>query len=92
MVLISHMIRTGRLTEFVRELVNIRNEELDERTSWEYWLHKDFERSFNEFQEALESSKKAANVTEEQLADIVRQSRNIASMSVMPQTDEGKAD
>lgn len=49
MVILDKMILTGRLTEFVREFIHIRNEELEDQTRWEFWLHKVFDMTFGEF-------------------------------------------
>lgn len=72
------MIRSGRLYEFIREVVAIKNEETEEQALWEMWLHKDFEQSYVEFRESLERSSNA-EVSEEELASIVRQSQEILS-------------
>lgn len=79
LVLLNHMIRTGRMYEFITELIEIRNEELDEKASWEFWLHKDFERSFAEFRDDLLNNEKNASLTKKDLANIVNQSAEIAS-------------
>lgn len=79
MVLLNQMIRTGRMYEFITELIEIRNEELDEKASWEFWLHKDFERSFAEFRDDLINNEKNASLTKKDLANIVNQSAEIAS-------------
>lgn len=76
MALLNLMIRSGKFYAFIGEIVTIRNEETEDQVLWEYWLHKDFERSFSEFRESLEQSTEAG---EEDLAAIVRQSRNILS-------------
>lgn len=73
------MIKTGRLDEFISELVNIRNEELDEKTMWEFWLHKDFERSYNECREAMMNSQPEKPTSKAELLEIIKQSMNIAS-------------
>lgn len=66
------MIKTRRLDEFISELVAIRNEELEEKATWEFWLHKDFERTYAECREAvLRQPPKGA--TKEELTAIVKQ-------------------
>jgi hypothetical protein len=72
------MIRTGRLSEFVDEVVTIRNEEVEDQALWECWLHKDFERSFADYREAVAQST-TAEASEEDLADIIKQSQAILS-------------
>lgn len=49
MVLLDGMIRTRRLTEFIQETMKIRNEELIDKTRWEYWLHRVFDMSFDDY-------------------------------------------
>lgn len=73
------MIRSGRLYEFICEVVAIKNEETEEQALWEMWLHKDFEQSFVEFRASLERSS-TEEVGEEDLAAIVRQSQEILSL------------
>ncbi len=46
------MIRTGRFNHFVNEMVKIRNEELDDKTKWEFWLHRVFNMNYGEFIDA----------------------------------------
>lgn len=43
------MIRTNRLEEFVEHLINKKNEETNEKAMWEFWLHKVYEGSFEDF-------------------------------------------
>ena len=49
------MISVGRLSEFVDEIISIRNEELNEKTAWEYYLHRVYDRSFEEFYRSSKS-------------------------------------
>ena len=49
MILLDKVIQSGRLTEFVREFIQIRNDELIDQTRWEYWLHRVFDMSFSDF-------------------------------------------
>lgn len=70
------MIRSGRLYEFICEVVAIKNEETEEQALWEMWLHKDFEQSYVEFRKSLERSS-TAEASGEDLASIIQQSREI---------------
>jgi len=74
------MIRSGRFCEFACELVEIQNEETEEQALWELWLHKDFEQSYAEFRGSLEPSS-AAETSEEDLASIIQQSREILNFA-----------
>lgn len=78
LALLNQMIRTLRFHEFVGEIINIRNEETEDQALWEFWLHKDFERSFSEFLEAAKQ-RNEPEATEEELTAIVKQSAEILS-------------
>lgn len=72
------MIQSGRLLEFIREMLHIRNEEMEEKTAWEVWLHKIFHQDWADFRASL-NDKNSTNAapTHEQTADIVKQSMSI---------------
>lgn len=78
MILLDQMIKTGRLDEFISELVDIRNEELEEKATWEFWLHKDFERSYAECRDAM-NRQPPKPISKAELTEIVKQSAEIAS-------------
>ena len=69
------MIRTGRLYEFVDEVITMHNEEHKEKTMWDVWLHRVYDKSFNDFVESLEGSGTAP--TQEETAAIVSDSQNM---------------
>lgn len=46
------MIQTGRFCEFVTEFVNTNNQEMEEKADWEFFLHKVWEGTFEEFRNA----------------------------------------
>ena len=48
---IDGMIQTGRFCEFVRSFWNNAQKEQNEEKSWEFYLHRVFEGSFNDFME-----------------------------------------
>ena len=43
------MVHSGRLAEWVESVTEIHNKEIDEKTSWEFFLHKVYDKSFNQF-------------------------------------------
>lgn len=49
MILLGQMIRSRRLTEFVGEFIRIHNKEIEEQTTWDVWLHKVFDLSYQDF-------------------------------------------
>jgi hypothetical protein len=76
MPLINGMIRTHRLFEFVNKLVEMHNEEEKDKTLWDVWLHRVFDKSYNEFMEALDDKQKAAP-TQEEVTNIVVETKNM---------------
>lgn len=76
MILLDRMISTGRLEEFVDEFVRIYNEEQEDKTLWEVWLHRIFDKSFSEFKNSLNQTEKAAP-TPEELRSIAQDSMSI---------------
>ncbi|WP_407399680.1 hypothetical protein [Treponema sp.] len=73
------MLATCRLEEFIIEFIGILNEETEEQTLWEYYLHKVFDKSFQDFKEQISEKAKAdsAPMTDEKLKRIVADSFNI---------------
>lgn len=53
MRLLDAMIQTNRLREFVAEIIKLYNEEQEDKTIWELWLHKVFDESFTDFKKKL---------------------------------------
>ena len=47
------------------EIIKTHNEEMEDKTIWEYYLHKVFDKSLKEFKESLAEQKKAAPTQEE---------------------------
>jgi hypothetical protein len=86
MVLLNQMIKTRRLEEFVLELVNIHNEEMEDKTLWEVWLHRIFDKGFAEFKESLGMGKETAAPTQEEMRSTVQESFDILAGFV---PDEG---
>lgn len=70
MPLIDKMLMTGRFREFVDEFINIRNEEVEEKTLWELWLHKIFDKDFNEFRNSLNIGKESEPTEDDLIATV----------------------
>lgn len=78
LVILDKMILTGRFAEFVREFVEIKNEETLDQTRWDFWLHRVFDMSFGEFLERAEfQSETVEKVPDEVLQETVRNSMGI---------------
>ena len=63
MMLLNQFVETGRLSEYVLELIEIKNEETKEKVRWEFFLNKVNDMSWAEFWSASEQP-------EEQEADM----------------------
>ena len=62
------------MCEFVDEIIHMHNEENKEKTLWDVWLHRVYDKSFNDFVEGLEGG---AAPTQEDAANIVSESQSI---------------
>lgn len=72
------MISSKRLSEFVHEVLRIRNEETEEKTMWEFWLHKVHEKSFADFVKQMKTqTAEPETIPEEQLEQITKASMEI---------------
>ena len=70
------MIQSGRLLEFIREMLHIRNEEMVEKAEWEVWLHKVWNMDWPEFHKTRNENSTNAAPTQKP-EDIVKQSMSI---------------
>lgn len=71
------MIHSGRFCDFVIEFIKAINEDNEEKSSWEFYLHKVQEGSYKEFVDEMENDKNNQNMTEEEKESIVRKSLQI---------------
>ena len=82
MVLVDTMIRNKRFKDFIGEMVRIQNDESEDRTIWEFWLHRIWDMSFGEFCD-LAKKKQGIQTTisdkpnQEELKEAVQNSVNI---------------
>lgn len=70
------MIQSGRLEEFLREMLHIRKEEMEDKAQWEAWLHKIWDMDWPEYYASRhdKSSTTEAAPTHERLTETVRAS------------------
>lgn len=72
------MISSKRLSEFVHEVLRIRNEETEEKTMWEFWLHKVHEKSFADFVKQMKTqTAEPETIPDAQLEQITKESMEI---------------
>ena len=88
MPLVTQMIRMRRFEEFVRQLVEMHNDEMEDKSMWEVWLHKIFDKSFAEFKNSITGAQTAAP-TQEDIKNIAMDSKGILAGFV---PDEGLVD
>ena len=55
-VLLDGLILTNSLNNFVDEFFNIVNEERKEKSQWEFFLHKVYDKSWSEFSNEMKQS------------------------------------
>ena len=61
MPLLDTMIRAGRFNEFVQEIIRIKNDENEEKTLWEFWLHRVFDMTYEEFLNSIQTNEAPNN-------------------------------
>ena len=72
------MISSHRLTEFVHEVLRMHNDETEEKTMWEFWLHKVHELSFADFVKRMKTqTAEPETIPDEQLEQITKESMEI---------------
>ena len=49
MMLLEQMFQNGQLCDFIDGFIKIRNDEINEKTQWEFYLHRVFDKSFSYF-------------------------------------------
>ena len=76
--LLQQMFETGQLCDFIDEIVQIRNEELQEKTMWEYYLHTVCrEMSFEEFMKRSKQPAEPETISKDRMTEIVKRSLDI---------------
>ena len=74
---INGMIRAGRFHEFVWEFWKTTHEQLNEEKSWEFYLHKVYEGTFEDFMNAQKTEAEHRNLSERTIETTVTESMNI---------------
>lgn len=74
---INGTIRTGRFEWFVMSFMKTTNEEKEEDTSWQYFLHKVFDGSYSDFKEQMKVRTNNQNMSERTIETTINESMNI---------------
>ena len=61
-VLLDNLIANASLSTFIDDFFKFIGEEKQEETTWEFFLHKVFDKSWKEFCEEIESTNKAEKI------------------------------
>lgn len=77
LVLIDKMILTCRFTEFINEVIGLHNKEQEEKTAWDFYIHRVFDMSFADFLETLPKNMKTEAVSKEELTATVKSSAEV---------------
>ena len=71
------MIQSGRFYEFVVEFVNTIAKEKEEERSWEFFLHKVWEGTYQDFISDVETTQKNLHISKQSFETTVQHSMNI---------------
>lgn len=61
-ILLDNLIQTGSLSGFIDDMFKFINEETQERTQWEFFLHKIYNESWNDFSDRIKSDENSKTV------------------------------
>ena len=77
-LMLDEFIRLGQLHEFIKEVSDIVAEEKKESIQWEFFLHKVFDKSFNEYIAELKNEEQEdKGISREVIKDIINESEKI---------------
>ena len=71
------MIQTCRFSEFVEEFAKTVSQEREEQLNWEFFLHKVFEGTYQEFKDDIETNKQNQSMSKEKIETTVKNSMDI---------------
>ena len=77
--LLNGLISSGRLEEFVTDIIDTTNREKEEKALWEYYLHRAplFEGSFNDFVDEVKLNEKHRNMSDATIETTLKHTANI---------------
>lgn len=74
---IQGMIDTGRFEKFVTNFVLTVNKEKSDKTDWEFFLHKVFDKSYNEWQEEVRTVNKNQQISAVDVETTIKHTNDI---------------
>jgi hypothetical protein len=77
---IQGMIDTRRLSDFVADFVLTVNKEMNEKTEWEYYLHRVYDKSFDEWKSEMQMINKNQNMTDADVKATINNTNEIINI------------
>lgn len=74
---IDSMIQANRFSEFVDSFISKVYKEKNEKLTWEFFLHRIYDKSFNEFKEELKTDAENQNMSEQDVETTINHSMKI---------------
>ena len=71
------MIKTGRFCYFVRSFWKALHEEQEEKTLWDFYLHRVFDSSFEDFRTDIMNDMRNRTMSDQTMEATIKQSMNI---------------
>lgn len=71
------MMQAGRFSEFVSEFIDTVNTETEENAKWDIFLHKVWDKSYNEFNEAIKVEQDNKNMSASEIETTIQMSEDI---------------
>jgi hypothetical protein len=75
--LLDGYISAGRFTEFVRGFIRMNNDEMELKYDWEFYLHRVFDRSFDEYRDEKRINERNSSMPAATVESIVADAQNI---------------
>ncbi len=75
--LLQQMLVTEQLHDFICNFIRFRNEELNEKTQWEYYLHKIYNMSFDDFVKSCSGDAEPEEADMNEIEATVKNSQSI---------------
>ena len=74
---IDSMIQANKFGEFVDSFIRKIHKEKNEKLTWEFYIHRIYDKSFNEFKEGLKNDAENQNMSQEDVETTINSSINI---------------
>lgn len=80
-LMLDEFIQLGQLHDFVTEVMKSIVEERDEKIKWEFFLHKVFDKTYEEFLNGVPEEKETSKgMSEEEIKNVVNESASLIDL------------